>query len=88
MAHVGQEGALGAVGVFGSFLGQAQFLSACFDYLLEMVAMAGQFLIAIGNFNQHRVEGIGKLADFVVREFFRTFGEVLGVGNAVCRIGQ
>ena len=88
MAHVGEEGALCTVGVFCSFLGEAQFLRTCFDDLFKMIAMPRQFLIAVSDFNQHGVEGIGKLADFVVREFLSTLGEVFGVSDAVGRIGQ
>jgi hypothetical protein len=43
MAHVGQEGALGAVGRFGLVLGAAQFPRAFIDQLFEVLAVAFQF---------------------------------------------
>jgi hypothetical protein len=43
MAHVGQEGALGAVGRFGLILGAAQFPRAFIDQLFEVLAVAFQF---------------------------------------------
>ena len=47
MAHVGQEGALGAIGFLGDFLGQRQFAGAGGDQFLEVVAMFFEFGVGL-----------------------------------------
>jgi hypothetical protein len=48
VAHVGQEGTLGTVGPLGRFLGEKQFLGPLVDLVFEVLAMVGQFGIAVG----------------------------------------
>jgi len=52
MAHVGQEGTLGHVGLFGCLFGHRQFLCARVDQFFKMLLVAKQFgfcFLALGN---------------------------------------
>ena len=59
--------ALGPVGGLGLFLGDRQGQRALLDGILQVISMIGQFEVAIGDLGEHGVEGIGQMADFIVR---------------------
>ena len=75
MAHIRQEGALGAAGFFSGVLGLQQFLLRLFsinDFFfelggagLQLIVGAAQGCVALLDFRQHGVEAINQAANFI-----------------------
>ena len=74
VAHVGQEGAFGAVGRFGGFLGEGELEGAAFDQLFEPVPVQPELFEAPGQFGALLFDQLGEV--------------VLDVGEAVDGLAQ
>jgi len=95
VAHVGKKFALSTAGslslVFGDQelgVGLNQFLGAGSDGLFQAVAILQKFFVAMLNFLQHLVKGVGELSQIVVGLFYRAGSIVLACRHQTCHRRQ
>ncbi len=88
VAHGGEEVALGLAGSLCGLLRAQELLGACGDLVLEVVAMACQACIALGDLAEHAVEATGEGIELDDTAGFGARAVVLGVGDALHQRGQ
>ena len=87
MGHVGQEHALGPIGLLGRQKGLFEIAGSLLDLILEGFRESAEFSIPLHKRQPHRLERTGEVADFVLVTIVDGVAEV-ALGDGLARICQ